>query len=81
MATSQINPTVVARQRTGDGSTTSTRGVRVTGVAGATGVTGATRQARESHPHRPFRAALRGTGIFLDTAWRVVLLGDQGVRG
>jgi hypothetical protein len=28
---------------------------------------------------RPLRTALRGTGIFLDTAWRVVLLGREGL--
>jgi hypothetical protein len=29
----------------------------------------------------PLRTAVRGTGVFLDTAWRVVLLGSDGVEG
>ena len=29
--------------------------------------------------HHPLRTALRGTGIFLDTAWRVVLFGRDGL--
>ncbi|WP_034088985.1 hypothetical protein [Streptacidiphilus albus] len=28
----------------------------------------------------PLRCALRNTGIVLDTAWRVVLLGDEGMK-
>ena len=28
----------------------------------------------------PLRCALRNTGIFLDTAWRVVLLGDEEMK-
>ncbi|WP_042398453.1 hypothetical protein [Streptacidiphilus carbonis] len=33
----------------------------------------------DDHRHRPVRTALRGAGIFLDTAWRVVLLGREGL--
>ncbi len=41
--------------------------------------TGSTKQAHEGHPH-PLRTAIRGTGIFLDTAWRIVLLGGEGMK-
>ncbi|MFC1415349.1 hypothetical protein [Streptacidiphilus cavernicola] len=38
---------------------------------------------RTDHPDRrhPVRTALRGVGVFLDTTWRVVLLGSDGVDG
>ncbi|MFC1409393.1 hypothetical protein ACEZCY_10120 [Streptacidiphilus sp. N1-12] len=34
----------------------------------------------ERQNHHPVRTALRGTVVFLDTAWRVVLLGPDGVE-
>jgi len=38
---------------------------------------------RTGHPdrHHPVRTALRGAGVFLDTTWRVVLLGGEGIDG
>ena len=35
------------------------------------------------HPdrHHPVRTALRGAGVFLDTTWRVLLLGSEGIDG
>lgn len=45
-------------------------------VAGAHGSTRAVSDRRH-----PVRTALRGTGVFLDTAWRVLLLGGDGIDG
>ncbi len=38
---------------------------------------------RTDHPdrHHPVRTVLRGVGVFLDTTWRVVLLGGEGIEG
>ena len=47
-------------------------------VAGPSARHGST-PAHHDHRHHPLRTALRGTGIFLDTAWRVVLLGREGL--
>ena len=47
-------------------------------VAGPSARHGST-PADHDHRHHPLRTALRGTGIFLDTAWRVVLLGREGL--
>jgi hypothetical protein len=51
-------------------------------VAGADARHGSTKAEHSdpSHHHR-FRTALRGAGVFLDTAWRVVLLGGEGIDG
>jgi hypothetical protein len=64
MATTQIPPAVVAQHGAGRDST---------------GSTGSTKQPHEGHSH-PIRTAIRGTGIFLDTAWRIVLLGGEGLQ-
>jgi len=40
---------------------------------------GSTKQAHEG-PRHPVRTALRGAGVFLDTAWRVVLLGGESIK-
>ncbi len=45
----------------------------------------AARTPAGAHPvsgrnRHPLRGALRNTGIVLDTAWRVVLLGDEGMK-
>jgi hypothetical protein len=34
-----------------------------------------------SDGHHPVRTALRGAGVFLDTTWRVLLLGGEGIDG
>ena len=49
-------------------------------VAGATARHGS---SRTDHPVRqhPVRTALRGAGVFLDTTWRVLLLGSEGIDG
>jgi len=44
------------------------------------GSTASSTQAREGH-RNPLLTALRGAGVFLDTTWRVVLLGGEGVEG
>lgn len=41
---------------------------------------GSTKAEHPGH-NRPFRTALRGAGVFLDTTWRVVLLGGEGMDG
>ena len=67
MATAQISPKAVA------------------GPSARHGSTPITRDHDHDHDHvhdrrhSPLRTALRGTGIFLDTAWRVVLLGREGL--
>jgi hypothetical protein len=40
---------------------------------------GSTKQPHEG-PRHPVRTALRGVGVFLDTTWRVVLLGGESIR-
>lgn len=59
MATSQINPTVVA--------------------PGGARAGGSSKQAHDG-PRHPLRTAVRGAGVFLVTAVRVVVLGDEGIR-
>ena len=61
MATSQINPTVVAPG-----------GARGSG-------SGSTKQAHDG-PRHPVRTAIRGAGVFLVTAVRVAVLGDEGIK-
>ena len=63
MATAQISPKAVA------------------GPSARHGSTPITRDHDHVHDRRrsPLRTALRGTGIFLDTAWRVVLFGRDGL--
>ncbi|MHA6760845.1 hypothetical protein [Streptacidiphilus sp. PAMC 29251] len=50
-------------------------------VAGASACQGSVHGSTKADSGRrhPVRTALRGTGVFLDTAWRVVLLGSDGV--
>jgi hypothetical protein len=53
-------------------------------VAGAGGgaLHGSTRaELPGPRQHHPLRTALRGAGVFLDTTWRVVLLGGEGIDG
>ena len=40
---------------------------------------GSTKQTHTG-PRHPVRTALRGAGVFLDTAWRVVLLGGENMK-
>ena len=51
----------------------------VAGPSARHGSTPITPDRDHDRRHRPLRSALRGTGIFLDTAWRVVLLGREGL--
>jgi hypothetical protein len=51
----------------------------VAGPSARHGSTPITVDRDDNHRRRPLRTALRGTGIFLDTAWRVVLLGREGL--
>ncbi|QMU74937.1 hypothetical protein GXW83_03310 [Streptacidiphilus sp. PB12-B1b] len=46
---------------------------------GARGGSGSTRQPHDGNRH-PLRTAVRGAGVFLVTAVRVVVLGDEGVK-
>lgn len=49
-------------------------------TAGQSARHGSTR-TDHSDRHHLFRTAVRGVGVFLDTAWRVVLLGGEGIEG
>jgi hypothetical protein len=50
-------------------------------VAGASVRHGSSRTDHPVRHHHPLRTALRGAGVFLDTTWRVVLLGGEGIEG
>ncbi|MEY9962881.1 hypothetical protein ABIA33_000907 [Streptacidiphilus sp. MAP12-16] len=77
MATAHMNPQAVAasgtrqvpRQNARPGTRTTTRQGDPHG------------STKQDHKGSPVRTAVRGVGVFLDTAWRVVLLGGEGIDG